>query len=424
MRQIFRSIVQLGSGEILARLCSIAIIILLGHRYGVFIVGVYSLGMTVAYYLQPVIDFGLRHIGARLMAQYPQSVSEIMRRVQRRRLVMAAAALPLALIYALLAKLPLDLKVWLALFSATGALYALSLDWAAWGREHLGLVGLSWAFVPFCILVSVVIGHPDSKQVLWRAMAGNAAGFVVLATVFRAWWKRHRPDDREVIENLSEIGESLAWRRTSIMGFSVIAVLAFSSIDMLMLGVMSNPEQVGLYSAAYRVLNQVLVTYYLFTIVLYPRFARQSTADRIQMLRPLILLSLLGAGVVVATLIAVARAPIMTILFGPQFRIATSLLLLLVWSIPFDFLTSYLSNAYIAWGMEKKVLRCTAAAAASNIVLNLIWIPRYGATAAAVNTLISYAIFLGSLALVGRSSKELSVREQPGISTLNYNCDL
>jgi len=54
------------------------------------------------------------------------------------------------------------------------------------------------------------------------------------------------------------------------MGLAWLGNLAFNSIDMLMLGVMSNPRQVGLYSAAYRVLNQVLVAYYLLTQSLYP----------------------------------------------------------------------------------------------------------------------------------------------------------
>jgi O-antigen/teichoic acid export membrane protein len=64
--------------------------------------------------------------------------------------------------------------------------------------------------------------------------------------------------------------------------------------------------------------------------------------------------------------------------------------------------------------MEKKVLACTAIAAACEVVLNLIWIPSYGATAAAVNTLISYVIFLASLAVAGWYSTELGhPRAQP-----------
>jgi O-antigen/teichoic acid export membrane protein len=89
--------------------------------------------------------------------------------------------------------------------------------------------------------------------------------------------------------------------------------------------------------------------------------------------------------------------------------------MLLAWAIPLDFLTSYLSNAYIAWSMEKKVLVCTAVAAASNVALNLVWIPAYGATAAAVNTLISYAIFLGALVVAGRYVSTLARQPQPQV---------
>src|SRR5271165_4502693 len=275
LRQMLRGTFRLGSGEFVARVFSVLVVILLGHRYGVVILGMYALGLTVSQYLQPLIDFGLRHIGARLMAQYPQSAGEIMHRVQRRRLLMAGAVVPVVFIYAWLAKLPLDMKVWLVLFSATGTLYALSLDWAAWGREQLRLVGLSRALVPFCTLVAVAAGRLGAKQVLWWAMAGNAAGFLLQGAVFRTWWNRQRPSQKETINNIKEIGDSLEWRRTSIMGVAWFSNMVFSSIDLLMLGAMSNAEQVGLYSAAYRLLHQVLLTYYLFTNVLYPRLARQ-----------------------------------------------------------------------------------------------------------------------------------------------------
>jgi O-antigen/teichoic acid export membrane protein len=213
-------------------------------------------------------------------------------------------------------------------------------------------------------------------------------------------------------ETLDAIRESLAWRRTRIMGLAWLCNLAFNTIDVLMLGVMSNPEQVGLYGAAYRVLNQVLVTYYLLTQVLYPRFARHRKEDRARMLRARILLPLAGAGILMAAVLSVSRQRVLTVEFGPQFLAACPLLLLLAWSIPLDFMTSYLSNAYIAWGMEKKILLCTGIGAASNIVLNLAFIPSYGARGAAVNTLLSYAIFLAALGFVGRTAKELAPRTQ------------
>ena len=393
--------VRLGSGEILGRACSVAVIMLLGHFYGVVIVGVYALAMSVSQYLMTVIDFGLRHVGARLMARFPDSAREIMHRVQRRRLGMAAAAVPFVLLYAVFARLPVDMKVFLFVFSAISAMYAVSLDWAAWGREQLRLVGLAKAIVPGTVLLSLLFALGGEHLLAWL-VAGNLVGFSLQGLVFWVWWRRHQAEIGIQERGVATIAESLAWPRTSIMGLAWLGNFAFNTVDMLMLGVMSNPQQVGLYSAAYRILNQVLVTYYLLTNVLYPELARQTVAQRLRMLRPHVLLGVFAAGSAAAFLLAAFREPVLAIIFGHAFVAAAPLLLLLACCLPIDFLTSYLSNAYIAWGMEKTVLWCTAIAAGGNILLNLYGIPRYGATAAAINTLISYLVFLACLALGAR----------------------
>lgn len=394
-----------------------AIVIVLGHRYGVVVLGVYALAQSVTQYLQPLIDFGLRHVGARLLALYPRAARDIVDRVQRRRMFMAGAVLPLVLVYSACVKLPLQMKMVLFAFSAAGTLYAISLDWAAWGQEKLHLVGLAKSVVPLSILAFLAMGRSPGEGILWYAVAGNAFGFVLQGAIFRVWWMR-QPSGPLRCEDLSAVRESLAWRRSSIMGLAWLCYLAFNTIDVLMLGLLSNPEQVGLYGAAYRVLNQVLATYYLLTQVLYPRFARGGIRDRASMLRARILLPLLGAGILIAAVLSVSRRVVLTILFGHQFLAACPLLVLLAWSIPLDFMTSYLSNAYIAWGMEKKILLATGIGAASNIVLNLIFIPSHGARAAAVNTLVSYGIFLTTLSVIGRTAKELAPEGQPRIEAV------
>lgn len=408
LARITRGILNLGIGESLARLCTVATIVLLGHHYGAFMVGVFTLGMTVCYYVQPIVDFGLRHIGARLMAQYPNEESQIIRRVQQRRVRMAAAVLPLTLIYAALARLPIELKLWLFLFSGTAVLYAFSLEWAAWGKEHLRLVGISRALSPLGILAGLGIGW-NSGRVLWWMALGNGAGFVLQALMFRAWRARSKHDKKTNPIHVEEVEHALALRRTSIMGLSTFCTLAFSSIDMLMLGVMRSSVDVGEYSAAYRVLNQVLVSYYLLTSVIYPVMARQTFEARQKALSPKLLFLLLGLGSAIALLISIVRRSLMLILFGPQFITSATLLLLLVWAIPLDFVTSYLSAAYLAWGMEKKVLFCMVGAASVNIFLNIVWIPKYGALAAAINTLVSYVSLLAALLVAGRMMQTSAV---------------
>jgi O-antigen/teichoic acid export membrane protein len=410
LRRLTKSMLHLGSGELVARLCGVATTLFLARRFGVVTLGVYALAQSMSQYSLPFIDFGLKHVGARLLAQYPEAGQETVRRVQGRRLLMAGLLLPILSLYVALTQLPLNLKIFLFAFSAISSMYAFSLDWAAWGKEHLRLVGLAKAIVAGGILMGLALGR-NSPRVLWWLVIGNAAGYGLQAAIFWVWWRKHKPA-QEKFATWPEIDQALQWRRSSIMGLACLCNLAFNTIDMLMLGVMSTPHQVGLYSAAYRVVGQILFTYYLLTQVLYPQLARQDLQQRKRMLKPRILVPLLGLGVAIAAAVAMARGPVLSLLFGKQFLPATFLLLLLAWAIPFDFLTSYLSNAYIAWGMEKKILLCTVIAAGSNVVLNLIWIPAHGAAAAAVNTLISYVIFLSTLALAGRFAKELTPQEE------------
>jgi O-antigen/teichoic acid export membrane protein len=400
-RQLARNVFRFGSGEVIARVFSVAVVILLGHLYGVVILGVYGLAATINQYLMPVIDFGLKHVGARLMARFPHSADEIMHRVQRRRFLMASAAIPFVLIYAAIARLPFDLKLFLFAFSAIGVLYAFSLDWAAWGREQLLLAGSAKAIIPACVLIGALLAQAAGHILSWLVV-GNLVGFVLQGCFFAWWWRRHLASLGNQDQGVAEISDALEWRRTSIMGFAWMSNLAFNTVDMLMLGVLSNPEQVGLYSAAYRILNQVLMAYYMLTGALYPQLARQNAAERRRMLRPKIFLILIAVGSALALLLATFRRPLLDLLFGHAFLVAAPLLLLLVCAIPLDFLTSYLSNAYIAWNMERNVLICAIVAAGSNVVLNAATIPRYGALAAAVNTLVSYVIYLAMLAVAGR----------------------
>jgi hypothetical protein len=109
------------------------------------------------------------------MARFPNSASEIVHRVQRRRAVMAAAVLPFVLLYAALAHLPLDMKAFLFIFAAISAMYALSLDWAAWGREELRLVGLAKAIVPGSVLVCLVAAIGSRHLLAWLVV-GNLIG--------------------------------------------------------------------------------------------------------------------------------------------------------------------------------------------------------------------------------------------------------
>src|SRR5690242_1429898 len=116
LQQLARKILDFGSGEGLSRLCSIATLLYLAHKVGVIFVGIYALAQGLIQYSYPFIDFGLRHVGARLIARYPDASREIVQQVQRRRLMMAAVLVPILFVYAIAVQLPLESKAFLFAF--------------------------------------------------------------------------------------------------------------------------------------------------------------------------------------------------------------------------------------------------------------------------------------------------------------------
>ncbi len=87
---------------------------------------------------------------------------------------------------------------------------------------------------------------------------------------------------------------------------------------MLMMGILSNPRQVGLYSASYRILSQVLFAYYLMITVIFSatRAAECPTAseDVAASAYPAFCRGYRRRDCRADTLV---RKPLVTILFGP-----------------------------------------------------------------------------------------------------------
>jgi O-antigen/teichoic acid export membrane protein len=57
-------------------------------------------------------------------------------------------------------------------------------------------------------------------------------------------------------------------------------------------------------------------------------------------------------------------------------------------------------TSYIAAGRERGTLVCVVLGAATNIIANLVLIPRWGMMAAAWTTLASYAVMLAAYAVL------------------------
>lgn len=102
-----------------------------------------------------------------------------------------------------------------------------------------------------------------------------------------------------------------------------------------------------------------------------------------------------------------------------KFKIAAKLLSLLALAIPLDFVASFCGTLLVSAGKDAAVTVGMLIGAAANVVLNIAWIPHYGAMGAASATVASYGVVVCALILPslfvasGRSGKKMELVPSP-----------
>lgn len=244
------------------------------------------------------------------------------------------------------------------------------------------IFGLSLAYVGFG-LTGVLVGH------LVASLAVSLLAFILL---FR------RLDIRAVFSRVPHGFPK--WELLSFNGLDLLLILLTASlyhVDVLLLRPIAGSQSTGYYRAALVVAEFVWFVPHALQMVLLHTSSELWSIDRADRITTLISrvtrYNLSFVLLLVIGLTALAE-DFVTLYFGPEFEPAVlPLLLLLPGALGFA-----LAHPIFAVGQGKGELRvlvmATGTAAFTNICLNILFIPRYGTTGAAVATSISYGSML------------------------------
>lgn len=175
---------------------------------------------------------------------------------------------------------------------------------------------------------------------------------------------------------------------------STIAITLYMRIDQVMLGNMAGTVAVGNYAAAVRfseVWNfiPVIICSSVFPGII--RAKQRSQREYYQKLQQLFdFMSWMA--IVLAVVISFTATPMIRLALGAEYTEAGGILTIHIWSGVFIFLSVARSKWLIEENMTRFSSISTSFGAVSNILLNLLLIPRYQGTGAAIATLISYGI--------------------------------
>jgi O-antigen/teichoic acid export membrane protein len=190
----------------------------------------------------------------------------------------------------------------------------------------------------------------------------------------------------------------------SLLGYGMLYALAFlvtrlnHKIDILILKRMSDIAEVGFYSLGANVAEILWQVPIAVGVVLMTRSASQpdervSTGEVCASLRISLLLVLLAA------IILFLAAPLLvTILFGERYADSIPIIRTILPGILFFVILKILNSQFVGSGKPQLTLIALLPSLLVNVVLNILFIPSYGGTGAAMATNISY--FSASLLLL------------------------
>lgn len=180
----------------------------------------------------------------------------------------------------------------------------------------------------------------------------------------------------------------------------VMNILGFLNyrIDMLFISAFLGPAAVGLYSIGVGLIEKLWMVSYSASTVLFPRVAAETDEKKKKEFTPLIARSVLWLTAFGALVLVFLSHYIVLVLFAEEFLPAVGALqALLIGTIALS-AGRVLSNDIAGRGRPGLNIYTGIAAVAINVVLNLLWIPKYGIVGAGWASTVSYSVsFLGSL---------------------------
>jgi stage V sporulation protein B len=333
-----------------------------------------------------VFDFGLYSIALREMSQRTGTESRVLGNVVALRTV--ATVIAVLLLYALLSLTEYGdtIRVGVLVAGVGWVGYQLNDMLRAVFQEklvkHRGAIAeIAGASLALLLIAVLAYYHADTVAML----AATAIG--LLCTVTLAWRYANQ------LVPFHPRFDWPVWRKLIVAGLpiagSVILLNVQLRVDVLLLSVIRDARQVGLYDAPVKLYELLFVIPYLFGGMMMPLFVRDLNSGK-SSLAPR-LGAAIGASVMIAALafavILVHAKAVVTLLAGPEFADAATPLRILAGSALFAGISAILRFAATALHQPGRMLRVDVIGVSAAIIAHAILIPRYGIVGAALGKL-------------------------------------
>ena len=389
---VLRGFAVLSAATVLLRLIGFVAVTLFARKAGPHTFGTYAFALALAgFVVGAPTNFGIGTLGIRRIARDPKDAGKVVGEALGVQTIIAVVTV--ALLVTVVPFLSTDPE--LVLLTPFAALYyvaySMTVDWALQGLQQLRAVAAARLAgqVVFGIAVPLVLIRGPAGAVRYAAVF--AVGAIITAIAAFAMVRRVAGPIR-VSWNPATLWD-LA-RKAAPLGFSLVMLQIYWSMDQVLLGLLTNKTEVGQYAAAAKLPAVLSGFIAIWVSAVYPHASKLFTHQPDVLRRQLgsfTSLSVVAALPLVAGS-AILGTDIMTGLFGPAFRPAGGPFVILMAASAIVVVAINYTSLAMAVDQERVFAWAVSAAAVINVLLNLLLIPFYGPSGAAIATVVAESV--------------------------------
>jgi O-antigen/teichoic acid export membrane protein len=388
--RVFRNFGFLLFSSLSSRVILAFITVYLARRLGPEAFGIIGFSQSFLVYFTSLTDLGLRTISMRDVSVSDNQTAFINNIFTTRTLLtVLSTSLYMATLY--FVPFSADFKAVMALYGLVLLFTGTMLDWILLATErtiHQAVAEFTRGVAYAGLVILFVSGESDVRAVPVAFALGTLAG-----TLYLAGFLFRKGQVPRFQLNTQLITSSL--KKAIPLGASQLMISFYYNLDHVMLGLMRSSDAVGFYSAAYKPINIAVLCLNLLLSALIP-YLNRLRANHIEVYMKFIAVCTRISTVVVMAAgigITLFAEPIVTILYGVEYRESVLLLQVLIWSFVLIGIR-FLAENYIVLQAEHGVyLKQVSLYFCVNLFLNISLIPRFGAVGAGIATVVSDIVF-------------------------------
>lgn len=390
-RKIFNNTLVQTIGKITSTGLNLIAFALMTRELGQNGFGEYTTVITFLSFFAIIADLGLTLVTVQMINSDKNNENKILGNLFGLRLVSALLFIGLAPIIVLLFDYSNGIKLGVLIAAASFFFTALNQIMVGLFQSRLKMDRVAWAEIisRFILIIAVILTIKNKWGLNGMLMATSMAslGSFLLHFYFAKKFARIKP-----LFNISWWIKiiNLSWPLAITIAFNLIYLRA----DTLILSLMKTPAEVGLYGAAYKIIDVLSSLPFMFAGIILPLLVLAWQKKDLLKFKKILqgsfdVLALIAIPIVIGT--QFLADDIIILIAGPSFIAAGMILKILILAVAAIFLGNMMSHAIVAIGAQKKVIWIYVFTSITSLLAYLLLIPRFSYFGAAAVTIYSEA---------------------------------